>query len=199
MKLFYPFLISLILVSCYITKSLDKDVHIVLEENIPITIINNGNSNFTAAGNDNDYTTKFMEGIKSEFSSSKVIPDGINPEFKVIITELKITESTSTETVNDTTSEQNGTTYELTKLEYNAKGLITRIKDNKEYTWSATKDKEETVTSNRSVIQMATGQNKEQNVYREKDFSPDEAISLTWNIGRRSGTSVVKEIIRALK
>ena len=160
MKLFYPFLVSLILVSCYITKSLDRDVHVVLDENIPITIINTGNSNFTAAGNNNDYSAKFIEGIKSEFSSSKVIPDGINPEFKILITQLTITESTSTETVNDTTSEENVITYELTKLEYNAKGVITRIKDNVEYSWSASKEKEEKVTSNRSVIQLATGQNK---------------------------------------
>ena len=201
MKTYFVFtlLLSFVLSGCYITKSLDREVHATLLEDFPVQISNLGNSIFTGAGTDSDYRQKFLEGMKSEFSSSKVILDGVNPEFKIQITTLKIIESTSIETVSDSSSDQNGQSFELTKLEYNASGKVIRLSDNKEFTWSASKEKEEKITSNRSVIQLATGQNKEQNIYREKDFSDDEAINLSWNIGRRSGQSSVKEIIKALK
>lgn len=198
-KLLYSLVITFILSGCYVTKTLDREVHVTLEENFPLFIVNNGNSTFTSLSSADNYKAKFIEGVKSEFSSSKVNPDGVNPEFRIEIKELTITESTSVETVNDTTSDQNGQSFELTRLEYNANGIVIRLSDNKEFTWNASKDKEEKVTSNRSVIQLATGQNKEQNVYREKDFSDDEALSTTWHIGRRSGQSTVKEIIKALK
>lgn len=181
------------------SKSLERDVHVSVDSNIVMSIYNNGTSNFSGAGSEEVYVQKFLEGMKAEFSSSKVVADGVNPEFNVRITEFILTESTSTETVSDTTSEENGMTYELSKLEYSAKGTVTRLKDNVEYSWYANKDNEEKVKSNRTVVQLATGQNKEQNVYREKEFTSDEAIDLAWNIGRRSGNSIVKEILRALK
>lgn len=195
----YILIFTFILTGCYVTKTLDREVHVILEENFSLSIVNNGNSTFTNAGSAEEYKAKFIDGVKSEFSSSKIIPDGVNPEFRIEIKKLTITESTSIETVNDTTSDQNGQSFELTKLEYNANGIVIRLSDNAEFAWNASKDKEEKVTSNRSVIQLATGQNKEQNVYREKDFSDDEALSTTWHIGRRSGQSTVKEIIKALK
>ncbi|MCB9222583.1 MAG: hypothetical protein R2780_13175 [Crocinitomicaceae bacterium] len=191
--------LALLLTACYMSKSLDKEVHVSIDPNIPVSIFNNGNSNFSAAGTEADYQQKFIEGMKAEFSSSQVVVDDANPEFNVRITELLITESTSTETVSDTTSEQNGMTFELTKLDYQAKGTLTRLKDNVVYNWSASKDDEEKVKSNRTVIQLATGGNKERNEYREKEFSSNEAVDLAWNIGRRAGNSVVKEIQRSLK
>lgn len=181
------------------SKELDREVHVSIDPNIPVSINNNGNSNFTAAGDQATYQQKFIEGMKAEFATSKVVADGANPEFNIRVSEFIITETTSTETVNDTTSDENGQVFELTKLDYTAKGSVVRLKDGVEYSWWANKDDEEKVKSNRTVIQLATGQNKERNVYREKTFSDDQAIDLSWNIGRRAGNSVVKEILRSLK
>jgi hypothetical protein len=192
-------LIAFVMTACYMSKSLEQDVRVRIDSNIPVSIFKNGNSNFTDAGDEAAYQAKFMEGMKSEFGTSKVIIDEANPEFSVKVSELIITESTSIKTIDDTTSDEHGKSYELTKLEYSAKGTVTRLTDNVVYNWSASKDDEEKVKSNRTVVQLATGGNKERNVYREKEFNTTEAVDLGRNIGRRSGNSIVKEIRRSLK
>jgi hypothetical protein len=179
--------------------TIDRDVHVRVDTNLPVSIINNGNSKFSEAFNEAGYQEKFMAGLKSEFATSKVIPDNVNPEFEINFSEFIITESTKMETVNDTTSEDHGKQYELTTLKYSAKGTVVRIKDGVSYNWSANKDKSEKVTSLRSGGQVVTGQNKEKNEYREKNFNSEEAGSLAQKCGRRSGASIVKEIIRSLK
>lgn len=199
MKYIYTFLIAVVFSSCYVSKSLDRDVHVRINMNIPVSIFNNGNSTFVAAFQEPEYQQKFVEGMKAEFTGSKVIADNVNPEFEVKVANFSITESTSTETVNDSTSADHGKTFELSKLDLKASGTVTRLKDNVVYNWSASKDKAEKVKSSRTVIQLATGQNKETNEYREKDFSTTEAGSLAGSCGRRSGNSVVKEILRSLK
>lgn len=199
MKYIYILLSVFAFSSCYVSKSLDRDVHVRINTNIPVSIFNNGNSTFVAAFQEPEYQQKFVEGMKGEFAGSKVIADNVNPEFEVKVANFSITESTSIETVNDSTSADHGKTFELSKLDLKASGTITRLKDNVVYNWSASKDNEEKVKSNRTVIHLATGQNKETNEYREKEFSTSEAGNLAGNCGRRSGNSVVKEILRSLK
>jgi len=191
--------IAIILTSCYMSKSIERDVHVRIDSNLPVSVINNGNSKFSEAFNEAEYQEKFMTGLKSEFTTSKVIPDNVNPEFEIKFSEFIITESTKTETVNDSTSDDHGKQYELTSLVLKASGTVVRLKDGVSYNWSANKDKSEKVTSLRSGGQMVTGQNKEKNEYREKDFSTTESGDLAQKCGRRSGASIVKEIIRALK
>lgn len=191
--------VALILSSCYISKSLERDVPVRIDMNIPVSLFNNGNSTFLSAFLETDYQQKFVDGMKAEFAVSRVIVDNVNPEFEVKVASFTITESTSTETVKDTTSEDNGKTFELSKLDLSASGTVTRLKDNVAYSWTASKDQEEKVKSNRTVIQLATGQNKETNQYREKEFSASEAGDLAVDGGRRSGNSIVKEILRSLK
>ncbi|MCH2233999.1 MAG: hypothetical protein MK078_07080 [Crocinitomicaceae bacterium] len=199
MKTFSLLTLIIFLTGCYMSKSLEREVHVRLDENIPVSIINNGNSNFTGAGDETAYRTKFIEGMKAEFTTSKIIPDGVNPEFEIKVSEFKITESTREETVDDTSSSDHGKTFELTKLELYAQGTVTRLSDNVVYNWTASKNEEEKVTSLRSGGQIVTGQNKDKNEYREKELNDNEAVDLAWNCGRRSGNSAVKEITRALK
>ena len=168
------------------SKSLEREVHVRLDENIPVSIFNNSNSNFTGAGDEATYRSKFIEGMKAEFQTSKIIPDGVNPEFEIKVLEFTITETTKEETVNDSTSDDHGKKFELTKLELSAKGTVTRLSDNVQYNWSASKNEEEKVTSLRSGGQIVTGQNKEKNEYREKELNENEAVDLSWNCGRRS-------------
>lgn len=181
------------------SKSLERDVHVRIDSNLPVSIFNTGSSKFSEVFDEAAYQDKFLTGLKSEFTTSKVIADNVNPEFEIKFTEFTVTETTKMETVNDSTSDDHGKQFELTTLKLSAKGTVIRLKDNVSYNWSATKDKSEKVTSLRSGGQVVTGQNKEKNEYREKDFSSDEAGDLAQKCGRRSGSSIVKEILRSLK
>lgn len=181
------------------SKTLEREVRVKIDMNIPVSLLNNGNSTFIESYQKDIYQTRFIEGMQSEFQTSKVIIDSQNPEFVINISEFLIVESTSSKIVNDSTSQDHGKEFELSKLVLSSKGTVTRLENNAVYNWSATKDKEEKVKSNRTVIQLATGQNKETNEYREKKFSASESIDLSRNCGRRAGNSIVKEILRALK
>lgn len=185
--------------SCYVSKTLDRDVKISLDENFIVSISNTGNSNFISAYSDADYIQAFLEGMKSEFSTGHIIIDNSNPEFAVSIAELTISESTSTETVSDSDSDDNGKVFELTSLNLSSKGIVDQVDGDRIKEWWADKSKDEKVTNNRSAGQVITGSNKDNNTYREKDFSDDIALDLANKCGRRSGARIINDIVKALK
>ena len=200
LKYILIFLISSgIVSSCYVSKNLDRDVKIKLDESFIVTITNTGNSNFSNKYTQEEYKQAFLSGMKNEFSYNHIIVDENNPEFAVSISELKINESTKTETVNDSDSPDNGKVFELTSLDLYANGLVDQISKTNIKEWSADKEKDEKVTNNRSAGQIVTGTNKDNKLYREKEFSDNEAKDLAENCGRRSATRIINTIIKFIK
>ena len=191
--------VALSLSSCYISKNLDREVRVSLTTDFTVEVSNTGNSQFTSNFTAEEYKAAFIERLTSELSYSKIIVDPANPEFNVVISKVVIKESTKTETVNDEESEQHGQSYELTSLDIDASGSVTQVVGGKTETWTAYKGKEESVTSNRSGGQIITGQNKDNNTYREKEFSSDKAKDLTGDTGRRSGAVIINKIHKILK
>lgn len=187
--------------SCYtnINKQLEREVHVTITGLPSATINNTGASDFTGAYTQEQLVAKFMEGMKAEFQGSKIIIDDVNPEFSISFSEFTIVESTKTETVNDTLSENHGDIFELTTLDLTAKGNVVRVADGVSYSWYANKRKSEKVTSLRSAGQVLTGTNKDKTEHREKTLDADAASDLSYKCGNRSGTSIVKEIFKSLK
>ncbi len=198
-KLFLLPLISLLFTSCYVSKTLDREVKITLDESFEISMQNNGNSNFTGGFTADEYRAAFIEGMKAEFASSKIVIVQDNPEFMVSISELKIEESTKTETVNDTESDDHGKEFELTTIDMNSKGLVDQVEKEHIKEWYAEKEKSEKVTNSRSAGQVITGDNKDRKTYREKEFDSNEALDLAEKCGRRSGARIINDIIKAIK
>lgn len=185
--------------SCYVSKTLERDVNISLDETFIVTITNTGNSSFSGNYTEEEYRQAFLEGMKSEFVGSHIIIVANNPEFLVSISELTISESTKTETVSDTDSPDNGKVFELSSVNLSAKGLVDKAGGERIEEWWADKDKDEKVTNSRSGGQVLTGDNKDNNTYREKDFSDDIALDLAQKCGRRSGARIINDIVKALK
>ena len=127
MRLLSIALLSLLLTSCYVSKTLEDEVRVRINGVIPVTIVNEGSSNFVDAYTVKQYQQKFLEGLKAEFATSKVIIDNDNPMFEINFTSLTITEKTEIETVNDTTSDDHGRQFELTSLSMTAKGRFDPI------------------------------------------------------------------------
>lgn len=193
------FFILLSFQSCYVSKTLDREVKISLDESFIVSINNSGNSTFVNNYSSEEYKTAFLEGMKAEFSGNHIIIDNTSPEFAVSITELTIQESTASETVSDIDSPDNGTVFELTSLKLAATGIVDQIGKDHIINWSADKDKDEKVTNSRSAGQMVTGSNKDNNTYREKDFSDNEALDLVEKCGRRSATRIINDIVKTIK
>lgn len=192
-------LLATVLSSCYVSKSLDRTVKVSLNENFSVFISNTGNSSFSERYNEEEYKRAFIEGMKNEFAGSHIVLVESIPEFLISITDLTIVESTKSETVSDVDSPDNGNEHELSSLKVSAKGKVDHYDGAPVGDWSAGKSKDEKVTNNRTGGQIIAGQNKEQKIYREKEFSDDEALELARKCGKRAGVRIVKEIVRAFK
>ncbi|MFT6503293.1 MAG: hypothetical protein ACJASQ_003426 [Crocinitomicaceae bacterium] len=187
--------------SCYtnLNKQLEREVHVNITIQSDVQINNSGNSNFSGAYTNEELKEQYLIGLKTELQAGNIILNEVSPEFTVQISNFKINESTTTETVNDTVSDNHGETFELTSIDVSASGTLTRVSNGETFSWSANKDKDEKVTTNRTAGQVITGGNKEKTEYREKELSTNVALDYSNKVGSRSAVVIIKEIFKAIK
>lgn len=198
LTLLFLFVIS-ILTSCYVSKPLAVEVRVSLSTNFPVVIKNEGNSNFVSKHSEADYRTAYVNELMKELAFNHIVVDNAAPEFMVEISSLDLTESTKVDTVKDIKSKDNGLVRELTQAGLKTHGTVTRTSDQATHKWEADKDKNESLTNNRSLEQMIEGKNKDNTVYREKIFSDDEFVSQSAVCGRRAAVRISHEIAKMLK
>ena len=193
------FIFFIILQSCYVSKSIERDVKVSLDENFTVKITNTGKSNFIKNYSEQEYKKAFIEGMKAEFVGSHIIIDNNNPEFNISIKELTITESTISETITDINSPDNEKIFELTSLKLSSNGSTVKANGEKKQTWWADKSKDEKVTNSRLAGEIVTGDNKDKKNYRKKEFDKDIVHDLTLKCGRRSSVRIIKNITQMIK
>jgi len=187
----------MILSGCYVNlkSKIDRPVRVQIMSSVPVTISNTGNSTFNEYMNNNQYVEAYLMGVRGELSGTEnVTLVEENPDFIITFDELKVMESTTTETIDDTDSPDHGKQFELTQLAFAAQGKVQRVSDGSTDSWTANLDKKESVTSLRSAGQVLTGDNKDKDEYREKAFESGTAEDLTQRTGRRSGVMIVRDI-----
>jgi hypothetical protein len=185
--------------SCYISKSLERDVNVSLDKSFNVAISTSGNSTFSSNYSAEEYKAAFIEGMKAEFAAGHIIIVDNSPEFSISISEVSMAESTKSHTVSDTDSDDNGKVFELTSIELKAKGKVVQSEGSDSRSWWADKSNAEKVTNSRSGGQIITGENKDKKTYREKELGTDEALDLARKCGRRSGARIIHDIVKALK
>ena len=193
---------TLILSGCYLNlkHTIDRVVRVRIVEDVPVSITNTGNSTFNEYVTEAEYKSKYLDALRAELGgTANIILSDENPEYEVMISSFTIQESTKEEKINDSESPDHGKVFELTTLDFTAQGSVKRLSDGKTRSWYANKSKSESTTSSRSAGQLVTGDNKEKNEYREKDFDSGTAADFTNTIGSRSGVVIVKEISKSMK
>ena len=185
--------------SCYVSKSLERDVSVSLDQSFNIAVNNSGSSSFSSRYSAEEYKAAFIEGLKAEFATGHIIVVENSPEFSISISEVSMAESTKPHTVSDVDSDDHGKVFELTSILLKAKGKVVQSEGSGSRGWWADKSKDEKVTNNRSGGQIITGENKDKNTYREKELNDDEALDLARKCGRRSGARIINDIVKALK
>ena len=136
---------------------MEREVHVNIIDQSDVQINNSGYSNFSRECTNKELKEQYLIGLKTELQASKIILNEVSPEFTVQISNFKINESTTTETFSDTVSDNHGETFELTSIDVSASGTLTRVSNGEMFSWSANKDKEEKVTTNRAAGQVITG------------------------------------------
>lgn len=187
---------------CYVNlkSKIDREVKVEISGDVPVIVSNTGNSNFSTYMTQEQYVAKFLEGVNSELNGTEnVVIVATGGEYRITFDKVSVTESTKTEKVNDTESDDHGKEFELTTLSFVATGKVHRVSDGSSESWTANKDKDEDLTSSRSAGQVITGDNKDKTEYREKEFDSGTAEDLTRKTGRRSGVVIVRDIGRLMK
>ncbi|GAB5417225.1 MAG: hypothetical protein Crog4KO_20910 [Crocinitomicaceae bacterium] len=187
---------------CYVNlkSKIDREVKVEISGNVPVIVSNTGNSTFSSYMTQEQYVEKFLEGVRGELSGTEnVVIVETGGEFRITFDQLQVTETTKTEKVDDTESDDHGKEFELTTLNFSASGKVVRVSDGSSESWTAYKDKSEDLTSSRSAGQVLTGDNKDKTEYREKTFDSGTAEDLTRKTGRRSGVVIVRDIGKLIK
>lgn len=190
---------SILITSCYISKPLAVEVRVSVNTNFPVVIKNEGNSNFVNKHSEAEYRTAYVNELMKELAINHIVVDNPSSEFVVEISSLDLTESTKIDTVKDVKSKDNGLVRELTQAGLKTHGTVTRTSDRATHKWEADKDKNESLTNNRSLEQIIEGKNKDNTVYREKAFSDDEFLNQSGVCGRRAAVRIAHEIGKILK
>ncbi len=199
MKRTIPTLLAIVIVaqSCYVAKPLEREVHVSINKDFPVVVKNVGNSNFSARHSEEEYRKAYIKDMTTEFGADHVVLDDTNPEFIVKIAVLEITESTKMDTVKDAKSKDNGMVREITLGGLKTNGTVMKP-GGTEVKWEAERDKNEELTSNRSVGQMLEGENKDGTEYRLKSFNDNEFVVQAGHCGRRAAVRVVQQIKKEL-
>lgn len=187
-------LICLVLSSCYISKKLPTNIPVYLNVEFIAEINNSGSSSFSSIYTQNQYKKEFLKGLDYELSTNGLLSVDIGGVYNVFLSNFSINESTKYESVSDVDSPDDADTHELTSLSLDASGKILSADGKASETWYANKSKSESITNNRSTTDYALGSNKDGKSYREKPFSEDICIDLTYKCGRRSGVRIIKII-----
>ncbi len=198
-SLWILFIVSIIATSCYISKPLAIEVKVSFNSDFPVNIKNEGHSNFVGNHTNADYRTAYINELIKELAINHVVIDNVSPEFIIQISSLDLTESTKMDTVNDAKSSDNGMVRELTLAGLKTYGTVTKARTSFTNKWEADKDKNESITNNRSLDQMIEGKNKDNTVYREKAFGDDEFVTQAGVCGRRAAVRITHEIEKLLK
>ena len=191
-----------VLSGCYVNlkSKIDREVKVEISNTVPVVVNNTSNSTFSSYMTSEQYQAEFIEGLKGELGTTEnVVIVETGGEFRITFDKLEVTETTKTEKVDDTSSDDQGKEFELTTLNFVASGKVQKISDSSTESWTAYKDKSETVTNSRSAGQVLTGDNKDKTEYREKPFDSGTIEDLTRKTGRRSGVVIVRDIGRMMK
>ncbi len=199
-RLFFSVVLAtLCLESCYVAKPLEREVHISINNDFPVTIKNVGNSNFASKHTDAEYRKSYMDELTRELINNHVIIDNVAPEFEVRILSLELHESTKLDTVKDVKSKDNGMVRELTLAGLKTSGTVLKIGGTSPIAWEADKEKDENLTNNRSVDQMIAGENKDGTTYREKAFDNNEFVVQAGHCGRRAAVRITQDVKKLLQ
>ena len=189
-QILYSLLVTLLFTSCYISKDLDREVKVSYNTDFELEAIQ-GPEGFMARYTNDQLRQSYLDGLKGELESNKVIIVTSGAEFIVRIDKFSTEETASTETVNDANSSENGQTFTLTSISNKSSGSIKTSSGTSLGNWSAYKNRNEKLKDRTKNDGTTT--------HWERDFDDDAAFRFAEKAGRRAGARIVNDIHAHLK
>ena len=187
--------------SCYISRPLKEPKTIKIVINFTPEKQDYGNTKYINNYSTDDYKKNYIAELKNELDIYNLKEtDKNNPDFTLIIDKFKVSETLSTETVNDEKSEYNGQSFEVSNCSVDVNFSLYYGNVDKEITSTfASASKSEKVTNNRNLGDYITGSNKDNSIYHFKGLNDDIFITLSKKAGRRTVAKLTKKIHKAIK
>jgi hypothetical protein len=195
-------LAALLFHACYVPRSFKKPVTVRLVEDFNVQL-----SSFVAQPQflyyrtQDDYKSSFSSSFQNEVGYSKnvtlVNDDTSKVDYILKVSSFVISESESRETVNDANSPYNGNTFLLTSCDGTVKFEWYKASTGEKITDGfASLIKSEKVKNNQNIIQLATGTNKDNTLYRQKTLQDDVCEDIARRCGNRTWSAASAKLLR---
>lgn len=192
-------IVAIIVASCSSSQPLTREVKASINKDFTITKNVSGDANFTAKSSDQDYKDKIVSSMTSALTGKKITVTDANPEYRITVETVEITETLTQYTVNDTAAKNNGSVWALSKVKVVVSGYVTSATGvGENYPFSETEEKGESVTKNRGAMQHYKGENMHADEYREKKLDAHEVLkmvgSCAYDGGKRAAKNIIKDV-----
>ncbi len=188
----------MLLSGCYIGKPLKEQATMLIKFDTETKVKTCFDGKYANETKWQEYKNAFINGLKSESSIYNLAiteNDKQNADFILIISNFSVSESSSTETVNDEKSKYNGKTFQLSSC--NSDATFKLFNGNKSKLlgeWSANASKDEKISNNRNFGDFVFGTNKDNSEYRYKGLDDNICTILSEKCGKHVIAKLTRKI-----
>jgi len=191
-------ILLLFLNSCYIGKPLKEPATMLVKFATETKVNACINCKYISETKWNDYKQAFINGIKSEssFYNLTIVEDEKqSADFVLTISSFTVSESSSSETVNDVNSKFNGQTFQLSNCSADATFKLYNGNHSKLLgEWSSNAFKDEKISNNRNFGDFVFGTNKDNSEYRYKGLDDNIFTVLSEKCGKHVIAKLTRKI-----
>jgi hypothetical protein len=182
--------------SCYVSKKLDSPATIKINSDFTITVNTCNEPKYVSTASSNDYKNHFLDALKSELKENNLTTkDSGNADYELTVTQLKVIEDMSSQSVSDDSSSMNGERFDVHGCGINFYGILYK-NGNKVDELKADASKDEELTNRRTFFEWLFGVNKDHTSYHVKEMSSGICERLTEKCGKRTCAVITKKIVK---
>ena len=183
------FISIVVLSSCYISKKLDSPATIRIRNNFEVTLAECSEPKYINYSTKETYRREFLEALENELKEHNLISqDSGKVNYDLEITQLKVQESISSETVNEENFELHGCTVYFSGVLYENGQRIGEL--------SADAARSEDTSNNRTFWEWVFGLNKDNSTYHVKGMSAGICERLSEKCGKHACAVITKRIVK---
>jgi len=189
--------------SCYLGKKIEQNLVIYIDKSSLVTksVTHVQHPIYLYYYTIEQYTENFYSKLLNEVTyqtNISITDDASKANYTLKLHYFEVAESESRQVVNDAASPYNGQTYFLSEIDTKCDFDILKGTE-KIGSYTAYADKDEKLKNNQTILQLATGSNKDNTQYREKSLSSDICNDLSEKCGRRTWNLFTQKLAKKLK
>ena len=183
------FILVVLFSSCYVSKKLDSPATIRIGNNFDVMLEPCDGPKYINYSTKESYRSGFLEALENELKEHNLISqDSGKVNYYLEITQLKVRENVSTETVNEENFELHGCTVYFIGVLYENGQSIGEL--------SADAARSEDTSNNRTFWEWVFGLNKDNSTYHVKEMSSGICEKLSEKCGKHACAVVTKRIVK---